>query len=331
MADFQQKNITHVAMEVSSHALSQGRVNGIEFDLAVMTNLGRDHLDYHQTLENYHAAKWQLLQCSTLQKAVVNIDDPVIRRYLTTHNTCGVICYATDPTQRTNADVFAEDIVLTGEGIEMTIVTAGHRLALRSALIADFNVSNLLAIFATLHALGSDPKESVKCLSRLQAVPGRAERFCIGNGVTAVVDYAHTPQALEAILRSIRAHCTGALWCVFGCGGDRDPGKRSTMGEVAEKIADQIVITDDNPRTEDGGHIVADILSGLKKPTAATVERDREQAIRTTLQRASATSNGAQNWVVIAGKGHEDYQVIGEHRIHLCDREIVTSVIQTAL
>ncbi len=323
LAGFQQRNITQVAMEVSSHALSQGRVNGVAFDVAVLTNLGRDHLDYHQTLENYHAAKWRLIQADSVRTAVVNIDDPVVRHCLAGHRKTNVIRYATDPAQRADADIFAEDIVLTGQGISMTVIYAQQCLPLHSPLIGHFNVSNLLATFATLCALGVDAHDSVARLAGLRAVPGRAERFSAGHCATAVVDYSHTPQALEAILRSMRSHCTGALWCLFGCGGDRDSGKRAPMGAVAENLADCLVITDDNPRHEDGDQIVRDIVSGLKNPDAATIERDREQAIRSVLRQARP-----EDWVVIAGKGHEDYQIIGDQRIDLSDRDIVTAAMR---
>jgi UDP-N-acetylmuramoyl-L-alanyl-D-glutamate--2,6-diaminopimelate ligase len=323
LADFRDRKIAQLAMEVSSHALSQGRVNGVEFDVAVLTNLGRDHLDYHGTVENYHAAKLQLLGCDSVRSTVVNIDDENIRRFFESFCVHPITRYATDPALREKADVFGDDIALGENGIELTIVTAKNRLPVRTQLIGRFNIDNLLAAFSTLRTLGLDERDIAIRLSSLRAVPGRAECFSAINRATAVVDYSHTPQALEAILRSIREHCAGALWCVFGCGGDRDSGKRPLMAAVAERLADHIIVTDDNPRSENGDLIVDDILVGFENPDSILVERNREIAIRQAMERAV---DG--DWVVIAGKGHEDYQLIGDRRIDLSDREIVAAVLQ---
>ncbi len=323
LADFRDRNITRLAMEVSSHALSQGRVNGVEFDVVVLTNLGRDHIDYHGTIERYHAAKLQLLERENVRSVVVNIDDENIRRHLDTFDACAVTRYATEPDLRHEADVFGAEIALSENGFELTIVTAGNRLPLRSGLIGRFNVDNLLATFSTLRALGLDEREIAARLPSLSAVPGRAECFSAVDRATAVVDYSHTPQALEAILRTIREHCTGVLWCVFGCGGDRDSGKRPQMAAAAENLADRVFVTDDNPRTENGDQIVDDIFKGFNNPNSICVERNREKAIRKAMNRAVVG-----DWVVIAGKGHEDYQIIGERRIHLSDREIVAAVLR---
>ena len=186
-----------------------------------------------------------------------------------------------------------------------------------------FNIDNLLAAFSALRVLGIDERDIAARLSSLRAVPGRAECFSVPGRATTVVDYSHTPQALQAILRTIREHCSGALWCVFGCGGDRDTGKRPLMAAVAEKLADRVIVTDDNPRSECGDQIVDDILQGFEKPDSICVERNRETAIRHAIERAVVG-----DWVVIAGKGHEDYQIIGDRRIHLSDREIVAAMLQ---
>ena len=325
LAGFRDQGVTQVAMEVSSHAISQGRAVGVEFDVAVLTNLGRDHLDYHGSVENYHSAKLQLLQNKSVGAAVVNVDDENVRRHLGTIDPARRVCYASDPAYQDIADVFADNVSLSQQGIDMVVVTAENRLPLQSPLIGRFNVGNLLAAFASLRALGLGEQDIVERLSSLRAVAGRAECFAAPNRATAVVDYSHTPQSLEAILRSIREHCKGELWCVFGCGGDRDKGKRPLMAAAAEHLADHVIVTDDNPRTENGDRIVDDIVAGFAYRNTVIIERDRKAAILLALDGAAS-----DDWVVVAGKGHEDYQVIGTEKIHLSDREIVAAAQSTA-
>lgn len=295
-----------LAMEVSSHALDQGRVDGVRFDVAVFTNLTRDHLDYHGTMAAYGAAKARLFGWPGLKAAAVNIDDDYGRQ----------LCAALPPhiravclSSRGNADAAlrADDVVLDARGLSFDLVAGDARHPVRSPLLGRFNVDNLLAVAGALFALGDDAAGIAGTLSRLQPIHGRMNRLGGEAGQPLVViDYAHTPDALEQALATLRAHTAGRLVCVFGCGGERDAGKRPQMGAIAERLADVVIVTDDNPRGEDGDAIVAQILAGLSTPEAAVVERDRRAAIGRAIAMA-----GEGDVVLVAGKGHESTQDIG--------------------
>jgi len=302
LAGFRAAGASHVAMEVSSHALEQGRVNAVDYRVAVFTNLTRDHLDYHGTMQAYGAAKARLFAWPRLESAVVNVDD-AFGRELAAGLRADVRClsYGIDA----DAAVGARDVRSDDAGLRFELVTPWGRAELASPLIGRFNVYNLLAVAASLGALGYTFAQIHNALSRLAPVAGRMNRLGGGRCPLVVVDYAHTPDALEQALASVRAHCTGRLVCVFGCGGDRDQGKRPQMGAIAERLADRVIVTDDNPRTEDGDAIVAQILAGLAHPERAHVERDRRAAIALALDEARAGDA-----VLIAGKGHEPYQEI---------------------
>ncbi len=295
-----------LAMEVSSHALDQGRVDGVRFDVGVFTNLTRDHLDYHGSMAAYGAAKARLFGWPGLGAAVVNIDDDYGRPLcaaLPPH--IRAICVSSRDTE--GATLRATDIVLDANGLAFDLVADDARHAVRSPLLGRFNVDNLLAVAGALHALDGDLAGIADTLSRLQPIHGRMNRLGGGEGQPlVVVDYAHTPDALEQALATLRAHTAGRLVCVFGCGGERDTGKRPQMGALVERLADVAIVTDDNPRGEDGDAIVAHILAGLSDADAAIVERDRREAIR----RAVALA-GEGDVVLIAGKGHESTQDIG--------------------
>ncbi len=300
LARFRDAGASHVAMEVSSHALDQGRVNAVDFEVAVFTNLTRDHLDYHATMENYGAAKAKLFACPTLRAAVINADDAFGRELvakLPTH--VRALRYAIDA----QAEIRAHDVRASGEGLTFEMTTPWGAGEIRSALLGRFNVYNLLAVTGCLGALGYTFVQIRNALLRLQPVAGRMNRLGGGAVPLVVIDYAHTPDALEQALASLRAHCSGQLICVFGCGGERDAGKRPQMGAIAETLADRVIITDDNPRGEDGDAIVAQILAGLVRPSSANVQRDRAAAIAQALLAAHAG-----DVVLIAGKGHEPYQ-----------------------
>ena len=323
---FADEGVETVAMEVSSHALAQGRVDAVDFDVAVFSNLSRDHLDYHKDEEDYFLAKARLFARAP-RVAVINIDDAHGRRLLDegrVHAKARVIAVSSCGQVHARADVrlAAEDIVLAGEGIRMTLVHEenGHvqRMAVQSALLARFNVDNLLNVAAVLLARGVALAEIPARLAALRGVPGRVERLCLANGAAAIVDYAHTPKALESVLCGIRPHVAGKLWVVCGCGGDRDRGKRPLMAQAAVRFADAAVFTDDNPRTEAPSAIVADMLAGLDNRQMAQVVQPREEAIRYVLSRLQAGDA-----VVIAGKGHEDYQIIGTVKHHYSDQEVV--------
>jgi UDP-N-acetylmuramoyl-L-alanyl-D-glutamate--2,6-diaminopimelate ligase len=308
LADFRSAGASHVAMEVSSHALEQGRVNAVAFDLAVFTNLTRDHLDYHGTMAAYGAAKQRLFAWPGLAAAIVNADD-AFGRVLAATIAPGVRVLRFG-IERDDVEVSARGIVGGATGQTFRLATPWGDGEIATRLLGRFNVSNLLGVAACLGQLGFDFETVRTTLEALEPVAGRMSRIG-GTGVQplVVIDYAHTPDALEQALSSLRAHCAGRLVCVFGCGGERDAGKRPEMGAIAEALADRIIVTDDNPRAEDGDAIVEQVLAGLARPERAVVERDRAAAIA---QAISAAQPG--DVVLVAGKGHEPYQEIAGTR-----------------
>ena len=303
LATFRDAGATHVAMEVSSHALVQGRVNGVAFEVAAFTNLTRDHLDYHGTMEAYGEAKARLFAWPGLKAAVINIDD-AFGAALAQRLPASLARLRVSAAGQADADVAAEQVVTSGEGLAFLLRTPWGTRPVHSPLLGRFNVANLLTVVACLGALGEPFERIVEALQSLTPVNGRMNR--LGDGLRqplVVVDYAHTPDALEQALTALRAHCSGQLLCVFGCGGERDAGKRPVMGAIAERLADVAIVTDDNPRGEDGDAIVAQIVAGFADPAKARVERDREAAIRLGLSMAHAG-----DVLLVAGKGHETYQ-----------------------
>ncbi|MEO8958382.1 MAG: UDP-N-acetylmuramoyl-L-alanyl-D-glutamate--2,6-diaminopimelate ligase [Rudaea sp.] len=304
LAQFRDAGASHVAMEVSSHALDQGRVNGVDFDVAVFTNLSRDHLDYHGSMQAYGAAKAKLFAWPGLRCAVIDSDD-AFGRELSANLPAGVrrLRYALDDTY---AEITAANVHSDGNGLTFVLRTPWGEGNVHSSLLGRFNIYNLLGVAGCLGTLGYDFAQIPDVLSRLQPVSGRMSRLG-GNATTPliVIDYAHTPDALEQALENLRNHCAGQLICVFGCGGERDQGKRPLMGEIAERLADWIIVTDDNPRAENGDVIVAQIVAGLKRPKNASIQRDRAAAIATAVRAA-----GPGDVVLIAGKGHEPYQEV---------------------
>lgn len=329
-----------VAMEVSSHALDQQRVADVRFRVAAFTNLTRDHLDYHGTMEAYGAAKARLFEMPRLEACVINVDDPfgaglAARRpidmplWLTARSAAGR--QVIDACRQRGARVqslMATDCMTLPQGLSFALEHVDEqgvaaRYALTLPLIGEFNVDNALTTFGLLEALGVTMPAAIRALSSVTAPPGRMEAVVHEAsadvaGVLAIVDYAHTPDALAKALRAARAHCRGRLHVVFGCGGDRDSGKRALMGSVAAAMADAVVITDDNPRSESPAAIVADIRDGLPQGSQAIVIHDRAAAI------GHALANAAQGDVVlVAGKGHEDYQIIGNERRAFSDRAAI--------
>lgn len=327
LARFRDAGIETVAMEVSSHALAQGRVAAVEYHIGVFTNLSRDHLDYHRDMEDYFLAKASLF-ARPLPVAVINIDDAHGRRLLDenrVHPKTRVIAVSSQNHAHPRAALTlrARDIVLSPDGIAYTLETEAEQVAIQSGLLARFNVDNLLNTAACLLALGTPLAAIPAKLAALHGVPGRAERIGLGNGAAAIIDYAHTPAALVNILQGVRAHVPGKLWCIYGCGGDRDRGKRPLMAQAAEQYADAVVITDDNPRTENPADIIADSLRGMGHREKAWIKRPREEAIRFVLPQLEAGDA-----VVIAGKGHEDYQILGTTKHHYSDQETVRTWLQ---
>ena len=313
----------YAVMEASSHALDQGRVEGVEFTVAVLTHLSRDHLDYHGTLEAYAAAKRRLFLSHRPRWAVLNLDDAFgrgIAADLRGAIPTTVIGYGLgERPARLERWVWSETLDLSPTGLRLGIRSSWGDGELQVGVLGRFNASNLLAALATLLALDRPLSEALTRLARTVPVPGRMER--LGgelNQLLAVIDYAHTPHALEQVLIALREHGGPRLWCIFGCGGDRDPGKRPLMGAMAERWADRVIVTDDNPRTEDPNRIVSAILAGMQQPERAEVIRDRQTAIVQVLAEATVG-----DIVLIAGKGHEDYQIIGVERRPFSDRAVV--------
>ncbi|WP_255516410.1 Mur ligase family protein [Luteimonas suaedae] len=389
LARLRDAGATAVAMEISSHALDQGRVDGVHFRVGVFTNLTRDHLDYHGDMDAYGAAKARLFAWPGLRAAVINLDNDfgrALHARLTTsaparaensapspplageragvrgRSAEGASAFAFDesparapltPTlspasggegaKNTSAEkvkaprtigvsargdaaavVRAGNVVLDGEGIAFELHIGDTVRPVRSPLLGRFNVDNLLAVAGTLHALGEAPADIADALSRLQPVAGRMNRLGgSGDAPLVVIDYAHTPDALEQALASLRAHARGRIVCVFGCGGERDRGKRPQMAAIAEAGADRVIVTDDNPRREDGDAIVADILPGFADPAAVVVQRDRVRAITRAIGEA-----GAGDIVLVAGKGHEPYQEIGGVRHPFDDAAIARTALE---
>lgn len=322
LARFRDAGASDVAMEVSSHALDQGRVDGVQFSLAVFTNLTRDHLDYHGSMQAYGESKARLFALPGLRAAVINRDD-AFGRVLLGHLPAQVraISYAIDDAA---ADVHASAIHAHARGLRFTLHAPHGTAEIESPLLGRFNVSNLLAVAASLLALDVAFERIVEVLAQLTPVAGRMNRIG-GDGrlPLVVIDYAHTPDALEQALASARAHCAGMLVCVFGCGGERDVGKRPQMGAIAERLADRLIVTDDNPRGEDGDAIVAGILAGMRDPSRAAVQRDRARAIALAVREANA-----HDVVVVAGKGHEPYQEIAGKRHAFDDLVIARDVLE---
>ncbi|QNP41352.1 UDP-N-acetylmuramoyl-L-alanyl-D-glutamate--2,6-diaminopimelate ligase [Lysobacter solisilvae (ex Woo and Kim 2020)] len=312
-----------VAMEVSSHALDQGRVDGVHFDVAVFTNLTRDHLDYHGDMDSYGAAKARLFAWPGLKAAAINLDD-AFGRALQVQLPATVRAIGLSSRGADGASLRAGALRLDSAGIAFELASADESATVRSPLLGRFNVDNLLAVAGVLHALGDPLAQIAATLSQLQPIHGRMNRLG-GDGANplVVVDYAHTPDALEQALKSLRAHAQARLVCVFGCGGERDRGKRPQMAAIAEANADKVIVTDDNPRSEDGDRIVADILAGFARADAVTVQRDRAAAIARAIGEA-----GANDIVLIAGKGHEPYQEINGVQYPFDDTDVARAALE---
>lgn len=319
-----EKGALAVAMEVSSHALAQYRTNGIVFDIAIFTNLTRDHLDFHGTMANYAAAKKKLFHSPGLKHAVINTDDPFgLALAQELNGKVKIYCYGLKRNDLSLPFVEATNINLNHKGMTAKISSPWGSGQLRSRLLGRFNVSNLLAVLTTLLVLEMPFDTALDYIANLQTVSGRMQVFGGGKMPMVVADYAHTPDALMQVLQALREHTHGTLWCVFGCGGDRDRGKRSLMGQIAERYSDQLIITDDNPRTEDPAQIVAEIKQGLLCPWAAEVQHDRGAAIAHVI---SCAQPG--DVVLVAGKGHESYQIIGNEKMPFSDPEHIQTQLR---
>jgi UDP-N-acetylmuramoyl-L-alanyl-D-glutamate--2,6-diaminopimelate ligase len=303
-------------MEVSSHALDQGRVMGCPFEVGVFTNLTQDHLDYHETMENYFQAKALLFGSQYLAgRAIVNLDDPYGKKLISQIPADRVWSYSTTDA---SADLWTSELVYAQTGVTGKLHTPQGEIAFSSPLVGDYNLENLLAAVGTSLHLGMSLEAIVTAIEQFPGVPGRMERVQISpaQDITTIVDYAHTPDSLESLLTAARPFIRGKVICVFGCGGDRDRTKRPLMGKIAADLADLVVVTSDNPRTEDPAQILKDVVAGINRTDGVQVIADRAEAIAQAIAIAQPGDG-----VLIAGKGHEDYQILGTEKIHFDDRE----------
>ncbi|MCI8208996.1 UDP-N-acetylmuramoylalanyl-D-glutamate--2,6-diaminopimelate ligase [Pseudomonas sp. S25] len=313
LSDLKKAGARAVAIEVSSHGLDQGRATALAFDVAVLTNLSRDHLDYHGTMEAYGAAKAKLFAWSDLRCRVINIDDEFGRTLAAEKRESRLITYSLEDS---SAYLYCRDAKFDDEGVRATLVTPQGQHLLRSSLLGRFNLSNVLAAVGALLGLDYALDEILKVLPKLEGPVGRMQRLGGGEKPLVVVDYAHTPDALEKVLTALRPHAKGRLSCLFGCGGDRDRGKRPLMAEVVERLADSVLVTDDNPRTEAPAQIFDDIRQGFSAAQNIRFVEGRGQAIAEIIAGAAAS-----DVIVLAGKGHEDYQEINGERQPFSDLE----------
>ncbi|MFT6988897.1 MAG: UDP-N-acetylmuramoyl-L-alanyl-D-glutamate--2,6-diaminopimelate ligase [Paraglaciecola sp.] len=327
LAGFVEEGACQVALEASSHALVQNRIKAVKTDIAVFTNLSRDHLDYHGSMAEYGLAKRLLLSQPGLAYAVLNVNDPEHKNWLANiPETTSVVLYghhnhAADMPSEYQYCV-AKNVRYTSEGMALSVQSSWGDCELRLSLLAEFNVANVLAAICSQLCLGKSLKQIAYVVQKLKPVPGRMELYSRANHATIVVDYAHTPDALEKALLATKQHCHGKLFCVFGCGGDRDVGKRSLMGEIAERLSDQVILTDDNVRSESPEVIIQDILSGCINPEQVLIEHDRKTAIK-----AAAAQSSKGDMILVAGKGHENYQIIGNQTLAYDERQFVADFV----
>lgn len=318
LAQMRDAGCTHAIMEVSSHAIALDRVAGLHYEVAAFTNLTEDHLDFHKTMENYCDTKAELFH--RCEKAVANKDDSWFDR-ITQKATCQMLTTSV----KGEADLYAENLELLSDGISFTAVYGNQRVAVRLPIPGKFTVYNALSVLGCALQLGIPLADAGKALATAKGVKGRVEVVPTpGKDYTILIDYAHTPDGLENVLSSVKGYCKGRLIAVFGCGGDRDPVKRPIMGKIGVDIADYAIITSDNPRTENPGKIIQDILKGVNvaKNNYEVIE-NRPKAIQHAMDIA-----GKNDIIVLAGKGHETYQEICGVKHHLDEREVVAAYLK---
>ncbi len=326
LAEMQRQEIESVTMEVSSVGLHQNRVQSVKFDIAVFTNLTRDHLDYHGSMESYAENKRKLFLSEGLSSAVINLDDQYALSMMDgIPRNVEIFTYSIN---NPAATVYARNLSPDRHGFSAEICTPYGEGRVACKLFGFFNISNVLAAVTTLISFlarrGEVDIETIfKLISDLKPVNGRMEITGSSNEITAIVDYAHTPDGLKSALTAVRDHFQGDIWCVFGCGGNRDKGKRPLMGEIAESFANKLIIADDNPRNENGEEIIQHIMSGIENPSKVTVIRDRANAIDFAITKAEAGEI-----VLVAGKGHETYQDVGGNRTIFSDANQVRLALQ---
>jgi UDP-N-acetylmuramyl-tripeptide synthetase len=317
LADYVAQQAKAVVMEVSSHGLEQGRVNGVAFDIAILTNLSRDHLDYHLTMEAYAAAKQKLFDWDGLTMSILNADDAFGQSLIGKLQQDGkpFMSYGLQ-----HGDVAGSDLRLHQRGLTMQVTTPQGQTVLNAPVLGRFNAYNLLAVLATLLALNVRLDDAIAAIAKIKPVTGRMQQFGGGALPLVVIDYAHTPDALEKVLTTLKEQNPVRLICVFGCGGDRDEGKRPLMGAIASKLADEVIVTSDNPRSEDPLKIIGQIKAGLSEPFAIAEQRD-------TAINMAINSAHAGDIVLIAGKGHEDYQEIAGVRHSFSDALVAQAAL----
>ncbi len=324
LRDMVDSGVKAVVMEVSSHALAQDRVAGCIFDVGVFTNLTQDHLDYHGTMDSYFAAKARLFTdfIDEGRAAVINMDDPKGEE-LSKRSVGRVIGYSKAGKGRGKESIYPKDIRFGVDGIKGTIATPSGDINIKSSLVGEFNLHNILAAVGAGLGLGLPVDAIEKGIESLKNVPGRLERVDAGQAFTILVDYAHTPDALERVLSTLKGLTDKRIITVFGCGGDRDRGKRPIMGSIAVRYSDMVVVTSDNPRTEEPLRIIEDIKAGMREGSYMTIP-DRREAIKAAIENAKEG-----DVVLLAGKGHEDYQIIGKEKTHFDDREEAVKAVNS--
>lgn len=316
--DMADEGCEYVVMEVSSHALYLDRVSGFEFEVGLFTNLTRDHLDFHHTMEEYGKAKAILF--SRCRKGIVNIDDEYAH-LMTDAATCELY---TISTEKNEADLIAKSINLKSSGVSFAALTTGRLERVNLGIPGMFSVYNGLSAMAACICLGVDISDAANALSSCTGVVGRAEVVPTGRDFTMIIDYSHTPDALENIINTVRGFAKGRVVTLFGCGGDRDATKRPIMGEIAAKLSDFVIVTSDNPRTEEPGAIIEDILKGMKNTkTPYTVIENRREAIGWSIKNAKTDDT-----IILCGKGHETYQIIGKEKFHFDEREVIADFLK---
>jgi UDP-N-acetylmuramoyl-L-alanyl-D-glutamate--2,6-diaminopimelate ligase len=335
LSDALSLNASYASMEVSSHGIEQSRVQSVQFKSAILTNLTRDHLDYHGNMENYGKIKKQLLMHKNLENAIINMDDKWGQKCaddpLITAKKWFVSVRPPKATSNLNAWIWAEDVVFSLEGIHANILTPWGHGKLDSPLIGAFNLSNLLLVIAALGCQLKNIPLILSALNKATAPPGRMNTLGgIKKNVDAsstsplvVVDYAHTPDALEKVLFALREHCSGCIYCIFGCGGDRDQGKRPLMAKIAEKLANKVIVTSDNPRMESQESIRKDIFDGFLKPEKVRYFQSRSEAIEYTIKKSHVGDA-----ILVAGKGHEEFQIIGQQKIPFNDLLMCQKILE---
>lgn len=323
LSGFKAVGAKSVVMEASSHSLEQHRIAGVDIDVAVFTNIGRDHLDYHGDMESYVVAKTQLMAFSSVSTAVINVDDAYADRFVAAlQDSVDLITFGCVK----SAMVSAAAVKYLPSGIATELTILGETYPVHLHVWGDFNLSNVLAVTAAALACGMAAEDIVRRLPQLTAVPGRLQAIECGADISVLVDFAHTADALESALTAIRSHSRQQLWCVFGCGGDRDKGKRPLMAATAERLADKVVVTSDNPRSESPQRIINDVLTGFRQPDEVAVNVDRAAAID-----YAVASAAAGDCLLIAGKGHENYQIIGDEKIAFSDLLVADQALERRL